>query len=399
MSQAGEPNAAPAPSDGHWAGLLGSRQVVVCAGSGGVGKTTVAAALGLGAAGLGRRTLCLTIDPARRLAQSLGLLDFSSDELDVPLDVLSPGAKALGGSLSVMMLDSGRTFDELVDQNTSSAETRALVKNNRLYQHLSRRLAGTHAYMAMEKVQALLAAGRFDVIVLDTPPSERALDFFDAPERMRQVIDSPVTKTLSKLSQSSGGKLGLRLVNSGVRGLLKGMGKVTGLGLLEELAELLALLDGLFGGFAARASEVGARMKSRQFGYVLVSAPHALALRSALSLATDLAARGITIDGLVVNRATPDPGPVPAPEAWLADPEFVALGFSARDQRSLEAAVSFDAQEAELQRRALAEPELAARFAHRVVLPDLAEPLHEAVHLRRFSERLLAGGAPRAVDG
>lgn len=386
LAPMGEPSE---PADPHrLERLLCERAVVVCVGSGGVGKTTVAAALALGAASLGRRTLCLTIDPARRLAQSLGLDAIGTDEIHVSPEWLAQNGVKMSGTLTVMMVDAGRTFDELIDRHAETPARAAAVKQNRIYQHLSRRLAGTQAYMAMEKVQAVVAEGRFDTIVLDTPPSERALDFFDAPERMREVIDSPATRALSRLSQSGGAKLGMRLVNSGVRGLLRGMSRVTGAALLEELGELLAMLNALFGGFAARASDVGARMKSRDFGYVLVTAPQALSLREAEAFARALSQRGLAIESLVVNRMTPDPGAPPELSQLMKSRGFHALGLGPADGPALLEASRVQTEAARADRRDVEELAASTALGHRFEIPDFAEPLHEPKSLLALAERL-----------
>ncbi|HSC87324.1 MAG TPA: ArsA-related P-loop ATPase [Polyangiaceae bacterium] len=385
--RAGEPERSGAGSPSAVTAMLLRHRVIVTLGTGGVGKTTVAAALALAARGLGRRTLCLTIDPARRLAQSLGLPNFSTDEVRVDDAFLGRPGLPAAGQLTVMMLDAGRTFDELIDTHAPNAEVRALVKSNRIYQHLSRHLAGTHAYMAMEKVQALLAEGRYDTIILDTPPSERALDFFDAPDRMREVVGSPLTKTLSRIGRSSGGKLGLRLVNAGVRGLLQRVGKITGASLLDEFGGLLSLLDGLFGGFAERAEDVGARLGSAEFGYVLVSSPQSDSVRAAETFARALSARGLSVGALVLNRTTPHPGPVPELEALREDETVRGLGLTDEDLPRLLAAVRFDAARANDEAEAIRS--LGERLPRPLLVPDWSEPLHEPAGLWQLTDRLL----------
>src|SRR5688500_16992765 len=170
--------------------LLQSRRVVVCVGSGGVGKTTVAAGLALAAAKRGKRVLCLTIDPAKRLANSLGLERMSTEAQPVAPRLFEQAGLPVAGSLTVMMLDTKRTFDELVARHASSPEARDRILDNRLYQYVSTSLAGTQEYMAMEKLLQVKRDTNYDVIVLDTPPTSNALDFLDAPTRLIDALDS-----------------------------------------------------------------------------------------------------------------------------------------------------------------------------------------------------------------
>src|SRR5688572_2356137 len=175
---------------------IDAHQVVVCVGCGGVGKTTMSAALALAAANAGRRTLCLTIDPARRLASALGMDDFPAQEQQAPTAWLAAHGVTLAAPLTVMMLDAKRTFDELVSRHAGSPEAARVILENKTYAYLSEHLSGTRAYMAMERVLEAQTSGKFDLIVLDTPPSSRALDFFDAPEKMMEALDSPATRAL-----------------------------------------------------------------------------------------------------------------------------------------------------------------------------------------------------------
>ena len=174
--------------------VLQGHRVVVCVGSGGVGKTTTAAALALRAAVDGRRVLCLTIDPARRLATSLGLDEMTTEERVVPMALFEAQGLKPKGELSAMMLDTKRTFDELVERYASSPEARDRILNNEIYRYVSSSLAGTQEYMAMEKLHAVRQNDRWDLIVLDTPPTTNALDFLDAPERLVAMIDSPAMR-------------------------------------------------------------------------------------------------------------------------------------------------------------------------------------------------------------
>lgn len=291
----------PVLTDGELDALFGARRVLSTVGSGGVGKTTLAAALALFGAVRGRRVLCLTIDPAHRLAGALGLSSFGATRKTAPREYFSRYGLNVSGSLTVMMLDAKATFDELVERHAPSREVKARIRGSRMYDAVSSNLAGVRAYMAMEKVLEVLGDSSYDAIVLDTPPSARALDFFDAPTKLLEVLDSPLTHALVKAVGPSG-RLPQRILAGGLRRGMSALGRVTGAGLIGDIADLLSNLDGLFGGFAARSKEVHERMRSPEFGYVLVTAPSAPQLEDAASLARSLEERRIHIDAMFVNR-------------------------------------------------------------------------------------------------
>lgn len=281
--------------------LTATRRVVVCAGAGGVGKTTIAAALSLSAAGRGRRVLCLTIDPARRLADSLGLTLSPGVEAEVAPERLAAVGTGTAGSLSVAMLDPKQTFDDLVTRHASSREAAQQILQNQFYRHVSTSLAGTQSYMAMEKVLSVLKSGRYDLIVLDTPPTSEALDFLDAPERLVEALDSPAMRWLVQAIQPTGG-FSMRLLARGVAALLRTMGRLTGRGFLEDMAAFVGELNELFGGFKERASEVSRAFRAPDFGYLLVAAPSGPALEEARFFAERLRRSGLRADALVLNR-------------------------------------------------------------------------------------------------
>jgi anion-transporting ArsA/GET3 family ATPase len=314
--------------------LTATRRVVVCAGAGGVGKTTIAAALSLSVARRGRRVLCLTIDPARRLADSLGLELSPGVEAEVAPALLKRAGVQGNGSLSVAMLDPKQTFDELVARHASSPAAAERILQNQFYRHVSTSLAGTQSYMAMEKVLSLLKSQRYDLIVLDTPPTSEALDFLDAPERLVETLDSPAMRWLVQAFEPSNG-LSMRLLARGVAALLRTMGKVTGRGFLEDMAAFVAELNELFGGFKERAAEVSRAFRAPDFGYVLVAAPNAPAVEEASFFSERLRRLGMRADALVLNRVHPvePPRATPAELAQALD----ALGVSARPEALLRA--------------------------------------------------------------
>src|SRR5262252_544068 len=281
--------------------LLDSRRVILCVGCGGVGKTTVAAALGLAAARRGKRALTLTIDPAKRLANSLGLDGMTTEEQQVDPSVLAEAGVKGQGSLTVMMLDTKRTFDDLVTRFASSDEARDRILGNRLYKYVSTNLAGTQDYMAMEKLLAMKEDPRFDIVVLDTPPTRNALDFLEAPARLVGALDGPAIRWVIQAFDRSR-RISLNLVAQSVAVVLRGVSKLTGGGFLEQMAELITDLNDLFGGFRERAERVAQAFRAKDVGYVMVTSPAPLAIREVTYFAERLTEHGMQSDGFVVNR-------------------------------------------------------------------------------------------------
>ena len=280
---------------------LDGRRIIVCAGAGGVGKTTVAAAIALGFAERGKRVLCITIDPAKRLADSLGLGAMNTEEQRIVPELFAQAGVRVSGSLTVLMLDTKRTFDELVARHASSPEVRDRILQNRIYSYVSSSLAGTQSYMAMEKVLLVQHDPRFDVIVLDTPPTSNALDFLDAPERLIEAIDSPAMRWLAETFDKSG-RFSLNLVARGVALVLRGIGRLTGKGFLEHLAEFVVELNGLFGGFRERAAAVAKAFRAKDMAYVLVTSPAPAAIDEVSYFAARLREQGMHPDAVVINR-------------------------------------------------------------------------------------------------
>ena len=272
-------------------------RVIVCCGSGGVGKTTTAAALALRAADRGRDVVVLTIDPARRLAQSLGLTSLDNDPRPVA-GVEGPG------SLAAMMLDMKRTFDEFVESN-ADAERAATILANPFYQSLSSSFAGTQEYMAMEKLGQLRARAdaeqAWDLIVVDTPPSRSALDFLDAPRRLGSFLDGKFIRILAAPAKA-GGRAYLKVLSAGF-GMFTGvLSKLIGGQVLVDVQTFVASVDTLFGGFRQRADETYAMLKAADTAFVVVAAPERDALREASYFVDRLEADDMPLAGLVLNR-------------------------------------------------------------------------------------------------
>lgn len=280
--------------------LVSSRRVIITVGSGGVGKTTTAAAVALAAARAGRRVLCLTIDPAKRLATSLGLGTMSHEAqlIDPSVIGLPAGSK---GSLTAMMLDVRRTFDELVERYAENKDARDRILNNTIYQQIAGSLAGTPEYMAMEKLYSLKDDSRYDLIVLDTPPTSNAIDFLEAPDRMVAAMDSPTIQAFVQAFEK-GGSLSLKLLSKAMAQVLSGLSKFTGAGFLESVASFLTDIQGLFGGFRERALKVREELKAPSVAFVIVSSPEPMAVTEAMFFGEKLVEGGMRVEALVFNR-------------------------------------------------------------------------------------------------
>ena len=267
-------------------------RVVVTCGSGGVGKTTTAAAIALIGAEAGRRTVVLTIDPARRLAQSMGLTELDNTPREVK------GVES--GQLFAMMLDMKRTFDDVVLEH-STPERAEQIFANPFYQSLSSSFAGTQEYMAMEKLGQLVATNEWDLIIVDTPPSRSALDFLDAPNRLGRFLDGRMIKLLTAPAKA-GGKAYLKVVTVSVGLVARAFTKVIGGDLLNDLSTFVTALESMFGGFRERAQQTYDLLKQPGTAFVVVAAPEPDALREASYFVERLSAEQMPLAGLVVNR-------------------------------------------------------------------------------------------------
>jgi anion-transporting ArsA/GET3 family ATPase len=272
-------------------------RIVVCCGSGGVGKTTTAAALGLRAAEVhGRRTVVLTIDPARRLAQSLGLTALDNTPRQVK------GVDMNGGELHAMMLDMKRTFDEVVLAATDPKKAEEIFANP-FYEAMSSTFSGTQEYMAMEKLGQLRARGEWDLIVVDTPPSRSALDFLDAPARLSRFLDGRMLRMLLTPARA-GGRSVFRLASASFGLFTRAVTKVLGTQMLTDLSTFVAALDSMFGGFRERAERTYRILQDRETVFLVVAAPEPDAIREAAYFAGRLDTERMPLAGLVLNRVT-----------------------------------------------------------------------------------------------
>jgi anion-transporting ArsA/GET3 family ATPase len=276
---------------------LERKEVCVCAGSGGVGKTTASAAIAAGMAARGRKVLVLTIDPAKRLASSLGLPDLGNEERLVHPKRLRAAGFEVDGELWAMTLDPKRTFDEIVERNAPDEKTREAVLDNRIYQELSNAVAGSQEYMAMEKLHELHQEGRYDLLVLDTPPSRNALDFLEAPKRLSQFIDSRSLQFFA-----GAGRRGLGLVGRGTGLMFSVLKRATGIDLLADLSEFFSSFGEMSVGFRERAERVEALLADSRTTFLLVTSPRHAAIEEAVFFHHKLLDGGLPFGGVIVNR-------------------------------------------------------------------------------------------------
>ena len=357
-------------------------EIIVCCGSGGVGKTTASAALALRAAERGRKVVVLTIDPARRLAQSMGI-----EKLDnTPRPVPDVDATA-GGSLDAMMLDMKRTFDEVVESQASPEKARQILENP-FYVALSSSFAGTQEYMAMEKLGQLhrqaLEDGSHDLIVVDTPPSRSALDFLDAPERLSSFLDGRFIRLL--LAPARGPA---RLMTAGFSVVTNALTKVLGAQVLRDMQTFVAAFDTLFGGFRQRADQTFALLQADGTAFVVVAAPEPDALREAAYFVDRLTDDDMPLAGLMVNRVSP-----PARTSLSAEEAITAAArLRASDSSSLTAGLlQLHADRVRIIER---EQHLRERFAAShprvptAVVPAMPSDVHDLDGLRAIGESLV----------
>ena len=290
--------------------------VIVCAGTGGVGKTTLAASLALRAACMGRRTLVLTIDPARRLADALGVETLSDEPAEIDLQAIDKSLRVTGGSLSAMMLDPKPTFDRLVDRLTDNAESRQRILDNRFYQNLSEALAGSAEYAAMEQVNEAVESEDYDLVVVDTPPASHALDFLAAPRRLRAFLEGRFVGTLLKPTMSAG-RFGFRVFGRPLHLMLGLIERIGGSGFLDDLSEFLSAVSGIADGFLDRALRVEKILLGESTRFILIGGARSGTEPGTLEFLDELETLDAKLAAIVLNRVPPWPLAESA-EAWLA---------------------------------------------------------------------------------
>jgi len=354
------------------ADLIGRKQVVICAGSGGVGKTTTSAAIATGMADRGLKTAVLTIDPARRLANSLGLTELGNEEARVQLDSSS-------GELWAMMLDAKRTFDDLVDTYAPDEQTRDAVLANPIYKQLSNAVAGSQEYMAMEKLHELHQEGRYDLLVLDTPPSRNALDFLEAPRRLSRFIDSRSLKFFQSTS-----KVGFGLVGRGTGMLFSVMKRATGVDLLRDLSDFFNAFGSMTDGFADRARRVEALLGDSCTTFLLVTSPREASIKEAEWFAKRLREEDLPFGGVIVNRVRSEIATKPSPQLDTELSSLLGDKLGAKVVRTLGEQVALaevDANNmADIRRRLGRKPTIA--------VPEMPSDVHDVAGLRGLNAHL-----------
>ncbi|HEX8768359.1 MAG TPA: ArsA-related P-loop ATPase [Jatrophihabitans sp.] len=364
-------------------------KVLVTCGSGGVGKTTTAAALALRAAEQGRRVVVLTIDPARRLAQALGLTELDN----TPRLVDGIGEATSGGALLAMMLDMKRTFDEVVSANTTAAKAEQIFANP-FYQSLSASFAGTQEYMAMEKLSQLRAQlverGDWDLIVVDTPPSRSALDFLDAPQRLGRFLDGRMIRLLTAPARA-GGKAYLKMVSASFSMFTKVLNKILGNDLLLNVSAFISSLETMFGGFRERAEQTYQLLKAPGTAFLVVASPEPDALREASFFVERLQQEKMPLAGVVLNRMRVTRVGLSGSRAAEAAERLAEVPEQSEAVRLTAAALLVHAESAEAARH---DRSMVARFgaAHPAVaqqqVPALPTDVHDLESLRAIGNAM-----------
>ena len=353
--------------------LVETRSIVICCGAGGVGKTTVSAALALQAARQGRRACVVTIDPARRLASALGIDQLANDPVQLAGD--------WPGQLWAVMLDPKRTFDDLVRQHAGDSRQAEAILANRIYRNLTGALSGTQEYMAMEKVHQLTESGQFDLVVVDTPPTRNAIDFIDAPRRLTRFLGHRLFQLLLMPTKAY-----MRAVSVASQALLRSIAKVAGSDVVEDAVAFFNAFEGMEEGFRSRAEHMQSVLGAPATSFVLVTSPRSDTVTEATWFAGQLADLGFAVSALVVNRVQPDyraQGPLPE-----APPASVLMAL----EHNLE----------ELHRRRRHEERAIAGIvsdvapASVVLVPVLDEDVHDVEGLSAVARSLVAGSDGRS---
>jgi anion-transporting ArsA/GET3 family ATPase len=366
--------------------VLRDKRVCICGGSGGVGKTTTAAAVAMGMAAQGARVAVVTIDPARRLADALGLETLGNEPRPVDPKRFTAAGVEMRGELWAMMLDAKRTFDEVIERLAPDASTRDEIFANRIYQQLSNAVAGSQEYTAMSKLYDLHREGRFDLLVLDTPPSRNALDFLDAPDRLTRFLEG---RALRVFLRPTG--FATRVVGRGTGMVFTVLRRVTGVDLLEDVSVFLRALSGLLGGFRQRASAVNRLLGDPGTVFLLVTSPEREPIDEAIFFWRKLKAARMPFGGVIVNRvhhreAEGDPEAVAAALAGeLGEPLARKVADNFRDYQVL----------ARRDQRNIARLAAMLDDDRIVEVPYLDEDVHDIGGLRRVQRFLFASERER----
>jgi anion-transporting ArsA/GET3 family ATPase len=369
--------------------ILDGKEICICAGSGGVGKTTTSAAIASGMAARGLKVCVLTIDPAKRLADSLGLEEVGNEARQVDPALFEGQGLEMEGELWAMMLDAKATFDELVRRHAPDEETRDRVLSNRIYQQISAALAGSQEYMAMEKLFELHSEGRFDLLVLDTPPTRNALDFLDAPRRLTQFIEGRSMKVFMKPTGIT-----MKIAGRGASMMFSILKRLVGFDLLADLQEFFTAFSGMVDGFQERAKRVNELLSDPSTSFLVVCGPQGEPISEAVYFHRKLVEAKLPFGGVVVNKVHS------FGEAAQSDGEDVrrAVGeLLGEDDLAERVVANFADYRALAERDAANIDHLAAELQTQVVIrvPYLDEDVHDLAGLAQINRYLFAGSEER----
>jgi anion-transporting ArsA/GET3 family ATPase len=369
--------------------ILEGKEICICAGSGGVGKTTTSAAIATGMAARGLKVCVLTIDPAKRLADSLGLEEVGNEARRVDPSLFEAQGVEMQGELWAMMLDAKATFDELVRRHAPDEETRDRVLSNRIYQQISAALAGSQEYMAMEKLFELHSEGQFDLLVLDTPPTRNALDFLDAPRRLTQFIEGRSMKVFMKPTGIT-----MKIAGRGASMMFSILKRLVGFDLLADLQEFFTAFSGMVDGFQERAKRVNELLADPSTSFLVVCGPQGEPISEAVYFHRKLVEAKLPFGGVVVNKVHS------FGEAAQNDGEDLRPGLGellGDDDLAERVAANFADYRALAERDAANIDHLAAELQTQVVIrvPYLDEDVHDLAGLAEINRYLFAGSEER----
>ena len=376
--------------------LLGSREIVVTCGPGGVGKTTTAAAGAMAASRIGGRVLVLTVDPARRLADALGLKGIGNEVTEVPAKVFTDAGLPLKGSLHAAMLDTKQSWDALIARHAPDEATRDRILENPLYQNITGRFIQSHDYIAMERLYELHSTGEWDLIVVDTPPTRNALDFLDAPARMADFFSSRLLRWLIAPARSS-------LLNLASKPFTQIADRILGTQFLSDIAEFFLSMQSMYEGFVDRANAVARLMADERTSFLVVSSSETVPLREAEFFSAELARRKLDVGAVILNKVLPDalsdPGALATAEAieqrhaelaaTLAGP--MKVDEAVLDRVLLTVTESYSDFAVVARREAAARERFASEGATLITIPNLEGEISDMTGLGQLGGYLFAG--------
>ena len=369
--------------------IVDRRHIVICCGTGGVGKTTTAATLAIEGARRGRDTVVVTIDPAKRLANTLGLEHLSNTAHEIPRERWDPRSEAApGGRLHALMLDTETTFDQLVQTYALNEEQAGRILENRFYRNIAGALSGTQEYMAMEKLYELHDRGGFELIVVDTPPTRHALDFLDAPRRLTRLLDNRVFRILMVPTRTT-----LRVGTVAAQAMLRAISRVVGTEPVDDVVSFFRAFEGMEDGFRDRATQVMALLAADETAFVLVTSPRRDAVEEAEFFASRLADGEYAVDALVVNRMHVQYCDIDPATLRARGDELAAHDGDAATRLAARYTNLADFEDVALRERAeLSGLENRIGDASVAHVPELGHDVHDFTALRAVAEHLMSVG-------